>query len=63
MLLLLSVVEDKSLVITWCWKFEGDALVFKPVCGDGQPFIIGIVVNANLKKSVEVMLRLDQELA
>jgi hypothetical protein len=29
------------------------------VYDEGQPFTLGIVVSANLRKSAEVMLRLD----
>ena len=47
----LSVEEDKSLVILSCWRQEGEASVFGVVHGKGQPVILDIVVNVNLKEN------------
>ena len=59
MSLSLSIIEGNSLVITLCWKLVGDASISNVVYGKGQPLIFGIVVSANLRKSAEVMLRLN----
>ena len=44
------MVEDNSLVITLCWRQEGDSSVFNVVYGEGQPLTFGIVVSVNWRK-------------
>ena len=59
MSLSLSVVEDNFLVIALYWRREDNASVFNVVHDEGWPLTLDIVVSVNLRKSTEVILRLD----
>ena len=55
----LSVVEGNSLVMVSHRRQEGAASVFDVVHDEGQPLTLDIVVSVSLRKSMEVIIRLN----